>query len=676
MKRILFFILWMSVFASAQTTPVLNFNVPASGSNTGVWGPLLNANMVQIECYLTGLCVIPAESVQSLSINGGPPLQTSGVTGVGNIVLQNSPNINNATLNGTTAAGPFSTQQLTISGSGMLQYGSTTNNDGRGVLTLSGGTATYTFQGTYSNPPVCISDFNTTGKTVSNTTLTITATGTTVGYACFGGVPIVNPPFTNLTLQIANNTSACSQVTVPPYCTIAMPAFTTTGTNTNAQTQVLAPTPGHVSQLPVSNYFPANSVKLNVAAIQPWFSTATGCNGHPCIGYTSNNPSLVAQQDTMLCNEGFSDISPDWYGNTSSQSIINNTVIAEAADLAGRVGSICPLKMEVMIDKGLITSGMVGVAGCPTSGGTESATIACIETVLNAAYDYVDANWGRKAYYRTDAGLPVTFTFIIKNAWTQMGSNVTADWNTIWAAVKAHMSSYATSYKVYEEFGNFTDGSIDGAYGWPQPPIFSNASPSTQLCWNSVTCSTDYYVSLYTQGQANPSRTTIGLMNVGFDWSNAAYNGGVPKIIARQCGQIFINGAAEIATAGYNSGNQLPYVIWATLNDYGEGTNFENGVDNCYRMNTPTLVTNTLSWTTTVTDATYASTSTIDHWRVWYGDSSTPVNLWKAQDNIPVGTTSLNLSTIVPTGTWSIYVEMVGKPLIFNRMSAPVSYTH
>jgi hypothetical protein len=671
----------MGVFASAQTTPVLNFNVPASGSNTGVWGPLLNANMVQMECFLTANCLIPGLDTAVLEINGGAPLTTSAQTGSGNLVLQNAPTINNATLNGTTATGQMNVQQLTFTGTGMPQYNTTNNTDGRGVITLSGGTGSYILQGSYSNPPICVFTPNATASSFSGSapsfTLNVTASGSTAGYICFGGVPVSNPPFTNLTLQTQNNTSACSTSTFPSYCTIAMPAFTTTSSNTNAQTQVLAPTPGHVSQLPVSNYFYSGNTIKNVAAIQPWFSTATGCNGHPCIGYTSSNPSLVAQQDTMLCNEGFSDISPDWYGNTSAQSVINNTVIAEAADLAGRVGSSCPLKMEVMIDKGLITSGMVGAAGCPTSGGTEAATITCIENVLNAAYDYVDANWGRKAYYRTDGGLPVTFTFIIKNAWTQMPSgNVTADWNTIWAAVKAHMSSYATTYKVYEEFGNFTDGSIDGAYGWPQPPVYTNGSPSTQLCWNSVTCSTDYYVSLYTQGQATPSRTTIGLMNVGFDWSNASYNGGVQKIIARQCGQIFLNGAAEIATAGYNSGNQLPYVIWSTLNDYGEGTNFENGVDNCYRMNTPTIVSNTLSWTTIVTDATYATTSTIDHWRLWYGDNSTPVNLWKAQDNIPVGTTSLNLSTIVPTGTWNIYVEMVGKPLIFNRMSAPISYTH
>jgi hypothetical protein len=37
---------------------------------------------------------------------------------------------------------------------------------------------------------------------------------------------------------------------------------------------------------------------------------------------------------------------------------------------------------------------------------------------------------------------------------------------------------------------------------------------------------------------------------------------------------------------------------------------------------------------------------------------------------------SCDRSTIVPAGTWNIYLEMVGKPLIMNRMSGPVRYTH
>jgi len=31
---------------------------------------------------------------------------------------------------------------------------------------------------------------------------------------------------------------------------------------------------------------------------------------------------------------------------------------------------------------------------------------------------------------------------------------------------------------------------------------------------------------------------------------------------------------------------------------------------------------------------------------------------------------------VVPTGTWTVYVEMVGQPLMINRMSNTVTYIH
>jgi hypothetical protein len=36
-----------------------------------------------------------------------------------------------------------------------------------------------------------------------------------------------------------------------------------------------------------------------------------------------------------------------------------------------------------------------------------------------------------------------------------------------------------------------------------------------------------------------------------------------------------------------------------------------------------------------------------------------------------VTTSNFDLSTVVLSGTWSVYVEMVGQPLILNRISNP-----
>jgi hypothetical protein len=74
-----------------------------------------------------------------------------------------------------------------------LRTGVSTNTDLAGRVTASGGTATYTFTGTYITPPVCITQDDTTiasllTKTVSATTLTVTTSGATdtVSYICAG----------------------------------------------------------------------------------------------------------------------------------------------------------------------------------------------------------------------------------------------------------------------------------------------------------------------------------------------------------------------------------------------------------------------------------------------------------------------------------------------------------
>ena len=110
-----------------------------------------------------------------------------------------------------------------------------------------------------------------------------------------------------------------------------------------------------------------------------------------------------------------------------------------------------------------------------------------------------------------------------------------------------------------------------------------------------------------------------------------------------------------------------------TWNDYEEGTAAEDGIDNCYTVNS-SISGNLLSWTLVASDLTYASTSTIHHFTVYYADAGN--NLYVAATNLAVSTNSLDLSSIVPPGTWTMYGEMVGQPLIINRMSNGVVYIH
>jgi hypothetical protein len=72
-----------------------------------------------------------------------------------------------------------------------ISSGVSTNTDLNGILTLSSGTASYTFTGTYTSAPVCVASDDTAiaAVKVSVTSTTLTVTGTTtdaVSYICSG----------------------------------------------------------------------------------------------------------------------------------------------------------------------------------------------------------------------------------------------------------------------------------------------------------------------------------------------------------------------------------------------------------------------------------------------------------------------------------------------------------
>jgi hypothetical protein len=281
--------------------------------------------------------------------------------------------------------------------------------------------------------------------------------------------------------------------------------------------------------------------------------------------------------------------------------------------------------------------------------------------------DYINKNYASSGVYFTDAGSPVIFTFIPRSVWPILTAT---DWDTIWSTVKVHTDAYAAPFKYTFEFGSFTTASYDnGRYGWPQPPAYSSTQ---QFWWGSSTNSSPTYLdTLYSSGLTHPSQLTIGVIYKGFDDNNASWSGN--RVIAQQCGQVLLKTANEMAKYFGGSNPQIPYVQVATWNDYEEGTAIEDGIDNCYTVNAALSGTQ-LSWSLIPSDSTYASTATIHHFNVYYSDSAG--NIYMAASNLPVASNTLDLSTLVPSGTWTIYVEMVGQPLIINRMSNAVTFIH
>jgi hypothetical protein len=150
--------------------------------------------------------------------------------------------------------------------------------------------------------------------------------------------------------------------------------------------------------------------------------------------------------------------------------------------------------------------------------------------------------------------------------------------------------------------------------------------------------------------------------------------------------QVLLLTALEVSKQSYfGPSNQIPYMQIATWNDYEEGTEIETGIDNCYSISASlNTETGTLSWTLNSSDLYgYADVNTIHHFTVWWGQNGNNPNkvLSVAATNIAGTQNSIELSQLslpvpAPNYTVDLYVEIVGMPLILNKMSAAVPYTY
>jgi hypothetical protein len=511
--------------------------------------------------------------------------------------------------------------------------------------------------------------------------------------------------------ETGNNTSACSGVGDPaglqPYCAGNFAGFRTKSTNTNAETQVVDPIPGHVSSIKLINYLYAGAPTKFIAAYQPWFC-ATGPKGpyngtqvctiadagnHTIVGYDENNliphPGVIAAQDKLMIAAGFWAVSPDWYGPSSAQTFANNTVIAQANDLKSRT-----LKLLIMLDGGAVVAGTDSVPGCAKS--TTDETL-CLKKVIPALLDYIDLNWAENSYYARDSsGANLVTFFLDEGDWS--GS----DWIAIMDTVTTQIATYTTPMKLLSRNNSFGMHGFNGAYAWPQPQknayvnggtngftapaiptVTGDCSPPgtagcMQYYWDQTAPppgSAWQYLPDFYSGAVGSSEVAIGGIWKGFDDSNAAawY---ADRVMAQQCGQVLLDSFAAINSAHTSSGLSLPYAQVATWNDYEEGSEVETGVDNCYQVQNAAYSqsTNKLTWQLNATSGQsgHVSLGTVYGYKVWKADASG--NLTSIASPGASATSLSGVSTLVGAGSWTLYVEMIGKPLIINRMSNGVSY--
>lgn len=446
-----------------------------------------------------------------------------------------------------------------------------------------------------------------------------------------------------------------------------------------AQTVTVNPVPGNVSNLDIHGLLPTGT-KV-VAHSTDWF-TSPGTGDHTQTKYNSNDLATVVAQDNDMVQRHLDGRMIDWYSQFNS--VVDGATQKISSDMASRCTSPqnCPLEYAIIEDQGAVTRSQGSRAACSTSDS------ACIQASILQDLCYANANYfGTSAYLKMN---PSTF------AWATSTNpvvgffppSVTTAWNTAVGNLKTLTTSNgwaATNCPVGQQQANggliFFDSDTTNV---AETPYGGGSSWVGTVAWSSSNqllidgSGGNYHETLYSSCTSNPSKLCIGSAKKGFnDFPSPPFaSWGTNRVTAQECGETLM---ATLALSSNYTGSHLTLQL-PTWNDYEEGSELETGVDSCYSV-TASIASSMLSWSATTADSTYAPVSSgqptgtqVDHWRIW-ACSTSDDSCTIFQDGIALSTLSANVSTI-PTGAYHFYVQLVGKPMMWNKLSPSITYTH
>jgi hypothetical protein len=339
-----------------------------------------------------------------------------------------------------------------------------------------------------------------------------------------------------------------------------------------------------------------------------------GQSGHMDVGYSSNDPAQVSRQITDMISRGIDGVVVDWYGPNNSIDQATLLVMREAEKHAG-------FTFAIMIDAGAMAN---ACSNCSPN------------DALAALLNYVEQTYFPSPAYMTIDGQPVVTDF-----------NVDSDGSINWPAVNAELK--IPPRFLFQDDAGFSHAMSDGSYSWvmPQDPDYG----------------LEYLSNFYQTGMRSAHTETVGASYKGFNDALASWGSG--RYMDQQCGQTWLQTFSQINQL-YTSGRPLPYLQLVTWNDYEEATEIESGIDSCFSLEA-SVSGNALEWTTN------GNETTIDHYNVY--TSPDGQNVTQVTQTQP-GVHSLDLCSLaLPSGRQLLFVQAVGKPMLANRMPAPVSYT-
>jgi hypothetical protein len=369
--------------------------------------------------------------------------------------------------------------------------------------------------------------------------------------------------------------------------------------------------PGNVSKVDVHSLLYSGTSTKVYAHLLLWF----GGSNHMNVGYSSTDAGQIHNQITDMISRGIDGVIIDWYGPNNGIDQATKLVMAEAESHPG-------FTFAIMIDQGAIQ--WDSCSGCSA------------QQALISQLQYIEQTYFPSKAYMTQQGRPVVTNF-----------NIDLSYSVDWSAASAALSTQPIF--LFQNNSGFTHVLSDGSYSWVMPTTSDYGM--------------SYLTSFYDAGMPLTAQQTIGAAYKGFNDSLASWGSG--RVMGQQCGQTWLQTFSEV-NGLYNSGKQLSTLQLVTWNDYEEGTEIESGISNCLTISA-TASGNTLQW------SIQGNSNTVDHYVAYV--STDGQNLMPMPD-LNVGTGSMNLcSYSVPNGSYTFYVQAVGKPGMTNQISGAVTVT-
>lgn len=370
-------------------------------------------------------------------------------------------------------------------------------------------------------------------------------------------------------------------------------------------------TPGNISKVDVHSLLYSGADTKIYAHLLLWF----GGSNHMNVGYSSTDANQVHQQITDMISRGIDGVIIDWYGPNNSIDQATKLVMAEAEAHPG-------FTFAIMIDQGAIEWN--SCSGCTP------------QAALINQLQYIEQTYFPSKAYMTLQGRPVVTNF-----------NIDLSYSVTWDQVNAALSTQPVY--LFQNNDGFSHVLSGGSYSWVMP--------------TTTDYGIGYLTSFYDTGMPLPSEETVGATYKGFNDSLASW--GSNRIMGQQCGQTWLQTFSEVNNL-YNSGKQLAALQLVTWNDYEEATEIETGINNCLSISA-SVSGNALSWRIN------GNENTVDHYVAYVSQDGQ--NLMALASASP-GTNSLNLcSYSIPDGSYTIYVQAVGRPSMMNQMSAGATFT-